>query len=539
MYRKKAVCCLIILLTVLFLLLAGCAAKKEVRRNRGSQELSFATPEMVQSIDPVRLVSTGDYTLAAALFEGLIKIGEDGNVEPALAEDWVVENDGRKYTFYLRDASWSDGTKIVAADFEYAWKRALDPALDCQYSYLFYDIRDAENYNRSGDSAYQGKTAAGDSVAVKAVNENTLVVELKTANSAFLKKLSHPVFSPLPAAVHQSMADTFFSAEKLVGNGPFKLKELGADSFVLSKNESYWDRENVRLEALKGFHMEGKKAWELYGQGDLDLVFGVPLEMISQGKAAEQGGLIPLLSNYYYLFNTQKPPLNETDIRKALSFALDRRHLAEQVLKGGQNPAGGILPPMMTDGEAKSRRQEGLPFKPEEAQALLAKAGFSGGEGFPILELLIREGEGHYYLASALKEQWQQVLGIDVQIVALPWEKLSERLKQRNFQIALQGFSADYADHYAFLEPFGQGSGNNYSGWTQRGLQEEIERLKTESDEGKRRELFLQAERLVLEGMPLLPIFDYTRTYAAKPWVQGLYFPAVGPLADFKKTFLE
>jgi oligopeptide transport system substrate-binding protein len=378
-----------------------------------------------------------------------------------------------------------------------------------------------------------------DSVAVKAVNEKTLVVELKAANSAFLKKLSHPVFSPLPAAVHQSIADIFFSAEKLVGNGPFKLTELGADSFVLSKNESYWDRDKVRLAALKGFHLEGNEAWELYGRGDLDLVFGAPPELVSQVKLPEQGGLIPLLSNYYYIINTQKTPLDETGIRKALSSALDRRHLTEQVLKGGQKPAGGILPPMRTVGEVTPRQQEGLSFMPEEAQALLAKAGFSGGEGFPVLELLIREGEGHYYLASALREQWQQVLGIDVQIVALPWEELNDRLKQRNFELALQGFSADYADHSAFLEPFALGSGNNYSGWARRGLQEEIERLKTELDEAKRRELFLQAESLVLEGMPLLPIFDYTRTYAAKPWVQGLCFPAVGPLADFKKTFLE
>lgn len=539
MFNKRFVVYSTILLMIFFFLPAGCAAEKEAPRNTDIQQLNFAWQEKPQNLDPAKLASSGEHTLVSALFEGLVRVKPDGTLEKALAEDWQVDNNGMKYTFYLRDASWSNGAKITASDFAYAWKRSLDPVKTSPYSYLLFDIKNAENYNRSEDPHYLGKRGNVDSVAIEVLNDKTLVVELKEANTAFLKKLAHPVFYPLPSGIHQSMVEDFFKIENIVNNGPFQIEELGVDSFLLKKNEEYWDQGSVKLTGIKGSYLEDAEAWELFNKGDLDLVFSIPQEEILKGINGGKVRRSPLLSNYFYDFNTVKKPLDDIRIRKALSLAIDRKYLVENNLMGGQTAARGYLPGMLPDKEENAEHTSPIAYNPETAKELFAEAGFHNGEGFPVLEVLIREGEGHQYLASVLKEQWKSNLNIDVSIVYLKWDEMIERLKKRDFDLALQGLYADYPDHLAYLEKFTQGSGNNYTGWTSRQLTEEIRKLKSEVNDDVRKGVFIQAEKLILDDMPVLPIYDFTQIYAAKQWVKGLYLPTTGAIADFKWTYLD
>lgn len=528
----------LIMLILSLLVLAGCEAKKEVRKNPDIQQLNVAL-QNIQSLDPAKLISAADYTLSGAIFEGLVRVNPDGTIVKALAEDWRVENNGSMYTFYLRDAWWSDGTKITAYDFEYAWERALEPDTKGLYSYLLYDIKNAENYNRSEDPQYQGKKVMVDLVAIKALNDKILVVELKEANTAFLKKLAHPVFYPLPSMEKAKSTEEFFKNENIVSNGPFNITVFSNDTLVLKRNEKYWDHDSIRLDSIKALFITEEKAWELFNNGDLDLIFSIPQKEIKKGLSEGKVKTAALFSSYYYDFNTVKKPLDDKRIRQALSYAVDRKYLVESVLQGGQIAARGILPGSKSDMTQDDSNTGVTSFNPEIAKRLLAEGGYANAEGFPDLEVLIREGKGHEYAASALKEQWEKNLGIKVSITSVKWEDMTRRLKDRDYDVALQGLSAEYADYLAFFDRFALGSGNNYTGWSSIKLNEMINRLKLDIEDSVRKEIFLEAENIILEDLPVLPIYDYTRAYAMKLWVKGLHFPPAGLPVDFKQTYLE
>lgn len=533
MFRKGIKFCSIIVIFVSVLFLSGCETKQEVRKNPEVQQLNLAL-QSINTLDPAILSSSGDFALAGAIFEGLVRANPDGTMGKALAKDWLIENDGTRYTFYLRDAWWTSGKKVTAHDFEYAWKRALDPGTKSPYPYLLYDIKNAENYNRSEDPLYTGNKAKRELIAIKAVNDNTLVVELKETNTSFLIKLAHPVFYPLPSSLENAGVNPSNSSN-ITGNGPFKITEYSNESVELSKNEKYWDEENVRLSTVKGFFLTEEESWELFNKGDLDLIFSIPQKELKKGLA--EGTIItaPLLSSYYYDLNTVRGPLADKRIRQALSYAIDRNYLVDKVLQGGQNAAQGIIPAI--DEELNS--EGNITFNLEAAKNLITEAGYAMGEDVPALQMLIREGEGHEYLAFALKEQWKVNLGIEVIIASLKWEDMSKRLKERDFDVALQGLAADYSDYLALLDRFIMGSGNNYTGWTSLQLNEEIKKLKTDDKEDLRRVSFLTAERYILEDMPILPVYNYTRAYALKNWVHGVYISPAGLTADFKWTYIE
>jgi len=537
-------------LSFLFLLLLaltglmGCM-KEQVPAEPVKQHLNYLLPSTPRSVDPALLQDEAGYQFVTSLFEGLVRLEPDGSLGKGLAEDWQVTGDGKKYVFTLRDAKWSNGEKVTAYDFVAAVKRNLNLGEKCLYAYLLYDLKNAQAYQRSLTADYTGKSVALEQVGISAEDEKTLVMELEKEETAFLQKLVHPVFYPIPPLALLDSSGAFFTPTGLVGNGPFKIVgEVTGESYELVKNEQYWDAERIKLESMNWFLPdEAAEDWPRYQEGQVDLTGNIPFKDIVDGLQKGKLKSTPLLTTYYYQFNTTQKPLDDRRVRQALSYALDREKLVAEVLKGGQKPAQGIIPEGMPEGiDGGDFRQGSNSTLPNgdvtKAKELLQAAGYPEGQDFPQLELLISEDEGHQYLAEKIQQEWQERLGINVRITALPWPELSERMRNRAYQVSLMGWSADYPDPLPYLQPFITGSGNNTTGW----VSYEYDRLLKEAAAAlsapERMTAIHQAEKILLEELPVLPLYQYTKVYAVRDGIEGLFVSPLGTGFDFKGVFV-
>jgi oligopeptide transport system substrate-binding protein len=539
-----------IIFSFLFLLLlalmgfTGCV-KEQVPTGPVKQHLNYLLPFAPRSVDPGLLQDEAGYQFVTSLFEGLVRLEPDGSLGKGLAEDWQVTEDGKKYIFTLRDAKWSNGEKVTAYDFVAAVKRNLGLGEKCLYAYLLYDLKNAKAYHRSLAADYNGKSVSLEQVGIKAEDEKTLVMELEKEEPAFLQKLVHPVFYPIPPLALLDSSGTFFTPTGLVGNGPFKVVgEDTGESYELVKNEQYWDAERIKLESMHwSLPDDAVEDWQRYQEEQLDLTGNIPFQHIADGLKKGELKSAPLLTTYYYQFNTTQKPLADRRVRQALSYALDREKLVAEVLKGGQKPAQGIIPEGMPGGiDGGDFRQESGNALPNgdvtKAKELLQAAGYPEGQGFPQLELLISTDEGHQYLAEKIQQEWQERLGINVSITALPWPELTERMRNRAYQVSLMGWSADYADPLPYLQPFITGSGNNTTGWVSYEYDQLLKEAAVALSAPERMTAFHQVEKILLEELPVLPLYQYTKVYAVRDGIEGLFVSPLGTGFDFKGVFV-
>ena len=540
-------------ITLVFVLLTstiivGCIGETVAQMEPLKQHVDYALTSVPLSLDPANLQDEAGYQFWLNMFEGLVRLQPDGTLAKAMAEDWQIEEEGEKYIFTLRESAvWSDGQKVTAHDFVSALKRNLAPGLHCPYAYLLYDIKNAEAYHRSLEQDYFGQKVVADDVGIWAEDERTLVIKLEKREPAFLKKLIHPVFYPLPAQAFQSENGDFFTVANLVGNGPFKLQQQAepAGKYALIKNASYWDSGTVMLESMDWyFPLKDLSGWELFEKKQVDLTTDLPFTEVAKGLKKGYLQKSPLLATYFYQFNVRQKPLEDLRVREALSFALERGKLVAEVLQGGQEPAQGLIPTGMPDSTADSDfRQNSTNRIPDdhrkEALRLLTEAGYPNGEGFPELEFLVSNTGGHQYLAEKIAEQWEEGLGIRVKVIPLAWQELLKRMSERDYDLGLLGWVADYPDPSAFLKYFVTGSGNNDTGW----LNEEYDRLIKEALNGEeevmRMQAFHRAEEILLAELPLLPLYEYNKVYAVKENIEGLFVSPLGHGFDFKWTFVK
>lgn len=527
---KRSIIPLLVIAMLISLISPGCGVQDRI------QHLTYDLHYEPDSFDPAKTANQSGKELANALFEGLVRLKPDGTYEKAMAVDWTVENEGKKYTFRLRDASWANGNKITAHDFVFAWQRALSPASPSPYAYLLYGIKNAEGYNRSEDEEYYGDTASLAEVAIKALDEHTLDVELEEPDYAFYKRLAHPVFFPLPQSLIGEKGEEFFTAGNIVGNGPYLLASHEPGSkYLLRKNNSYWDKDSVALESM-AWLVEGEERdnWQLFQRGDIDLSLYVPQEQMADGLKKGQVLTSPLLANCYLQVNTTEKPLRDKSVRMALSSALDREKMVNEVLEGGQKPALGLIP----HGLAGNENSPVVDNDSEKARRLLAEAGYPSRQDFPAIDLLIEETEAHLYLAEFIRMEWQEKLGISVNIVPLPWEEKVKAIQARKYDVALQGWSVEYNETGSFLDRFVFRLGRNETGWFDTGFDEQMGKAKTAADEKTRLESLRLAEKILLTDLPVIPLFDFTRTYAIASKVKGVYLPAAGAATEFKWAYI-
>ena len=474
-----------------------------------------------QDLDPHIVTGVPESKVLMALLEGLVIRNPNGpDPLPGVAKDWDISGDGKTYTFYLRDdAVWSNGDKVTARDFVYSWNRMLMPSLGSKYPDMLYDVVGAEDFNK-------GKITDFSEVGVKALNQTTLQVVLRNPAPYFLELLCHYTTRPVHKDTiekHGSM-DTAGSQwtrpANFVGNGPFLLKTWELNKVIIvEKNPKYWNESIVRLNEIHFFPIDNASREDLmFRSGQLHVTGTVPPEKVEsyKEKYPENIQVDPYYGTYYYRFNTNKKPFENKLVRKALSLALDRTLIVEKVTKGGQLEAFSFTPPDPDSYFPPTK----LEYNPEKAKELLKKSGYSS-DTLPTIDLLYNTSEGHQKLAQAIQQMWKTTLGIDVTLTNTDWKVYLSRQSIGDFQIARAGWIGDYIDPKSFLDMMVTGRGNNQTGWSNKEYDNLLVKASNSTSQQERFNYFYEAEKILIDEMPIIPIYTYTRIYMLHEDVQG------------------
>ena len=513
------------LMLMLFISLTGCGSgESNISLGNRTGILYWGNGTEPASLDPHIATGVPEHHIMSSVMEGLVlKDRKSLEPRPGVAESWTISDDGRIYTFKLRDdARWSNGDPHIANDYVWSWWRALQPALGNQYAYMLFPIKNAKRY-------YDRETEDFGDVGVKALDQRTLQVTLTNPTPYFLQLLDH--YSLFP--VHQATIEKFGNADQrgtrwsyegnLVSNGPFKLDEWKINRHItVTRNLQYWDNDNVALNGIVFKPVENTVTEErMFRAGQLHVTSNVPADKISTYRKSNSTELkiAPYLGTYFYRLNIKTPQLQDRRVRRALGMAIDREKLVENITKGGQIPAYTMTPP----GTMGYYPTSTLAFDPEGAKNLLSEAGYPNGEGFPAIEILYNTNEGHRKIAVALQEMWKDYLNIDIKLLNQEWKVYLATESAGDYQISRGGWIGDYVDPNNFLDMFLCGGGNNRTGW----CNEEYDRLilevaPSQSSHEERLAVFQQAETMLLDDMPIIPVYTYTSVKLVDSSVENL-----------------
>lgn len=460
------------------------------------------------------------------LMEGLTRLGEDSTAQPGVAEKWDMSDDGLTYTFHLRqDANWSNGDPVVAEDFVHAWKYMLDPETASPAAFLAYFIKGGEAFNTGEGTA--------DDVAVKAVDEKTLEVELEAPTGFFLDLLTNPAFFPINHKVAEENPEWHAEAESFVANGPFMLESWEHDSeMVFVKNDQYWDADAVKLDKIH-FAMvnDTNTQYQMFKSGELDTA-SIPPELSDQlidGDdvfIGDYGGL------EFYRFNVTEEPFQNKKIRKAFAYAINRPDIAEFVVKNGVEPAFGFISPGFTNpsgGDFRDANGDLVTLDKEEAKKLLEEGMEEEGyEALPPIVLSYNTSDTNKAVAETMQDMFKENLGVEVTLENQEWNVFSEAQKNLELQFSRSSFINDYNDPVNFLESFITDSYMNRTGWSNAEYDELIAKGKSETDEEKRWEYLYEAEKMLAEEMIIIPIRYYNTVVLEADGVSGILRHPVG-----------
>ncbi len=475
-------------------------------------------------LDPHVTTGIPENYILTALFEGLvIKNPSTLEVEPGVAASWEVSPDGLNYLFHIReDAHWSNGDPLTAEDFRWSWERALTPALANQYNYMFFPVVGAEAFAR-------GELTDFSQVGIHVLDPYTLQVQLRAPAPYLLQVFDHHSTYPVHRATIEAFGDpsdrltAWARPGSMVSNGPFMLTEWVVNSHVkVEKNPQYWDADKVQLNAIIFYPTENQTTEErMFRDGQLHFTEEVPVEK-AQAYLRDEPNLIevsPYLGSYYYLINTARPPFDDDRVRRALSMAVDRKLLLETVLQGLFEPSWALVPP----GTLGYQPPKTFEYDPEGARELLADAGFPDGEGFPPFEILYNTHEQHQKVAVAIQQMWQQTLGINVTIVNQEWQSFLDAIDVQNYDVARRGWIGDYVDPSTFLDLYITGGGNNNTGFSSARYDEIVLHAAPATlSREDRYKLYNEAETILMESMPIIPIYTYQSKHLVSPCIQGM-----------------
>ncbi|MEH6557004.1 MAG: peptide ABC transporter substrate-binding protein [Oceanicoccus sp.] len=477
-----------------------------------------------QGLDPHLATGVPEHNIIAALLEGLV--GENPKSlapAPGVALSWDVSDDLLTYTFYLNpQARWSNGESLTADDFVYSWKRLLMPNLAAEYAYQLFVVKNAREFN-------QGNIKDFSLVGAKALDALTFEVQLAAPTPYFLSLLTH--YSTFP--VHRKTIEKFGAiddpgslwtrAGNFVGNGPFVLKEWALNRIIrVEKNPYYWDHDIVTLNEIRFYPIDNTVTEErMFRSRTLHITNTVPEEKIEKYRQQYPHliNISPYLGTYFYRFNVNKPPLDDVRVRKALAMSIDRVKIVEAITKGGQIPAYNLTPANTLGYTSEAK----IVFDVKQAKQLLTDAGFPDGAGFPEINILYNTSEGHRKIAVALQQMWKQALGIELKLYNQDWKSFLFTVTNMDYEIARGSWIGDYVDPNTFLDMFVSGGGNNQTGFSNPEYDSAIQSAAKTIDMKQRFEYFQQAEKILTDQVPVMPIYTYTRLYLKAPELKGWY----------------
>ena len=473
------------------------------------------------SLDPHRARSTESMQVLRDLFEGLTRLDHQAAPVPGAAGSWTVSPDGRVYTFKLRPGlRWSNGDPLVAEDFAAGLRRLVDPATASQYAEVVDVIVNSRDI-------VAGKKPA-QSLGVAAPDDGTVVITLTSPAPYLPGLMAHPSCSPLHRRSLAELGDRFARPGAQVSNGAFVLGEWLPNSHIrAARNPHYWNNGGNRIDAVKYLQIADESAeLRAYRAGDMHLTCVVPRGQFDWIRQNLRGELhvVPQLSTYYYGFNLDRPRWRDVRVRRALSMVIDRERLANSVLRVGELPAYGWVPPGVFNYQSQAFDYATAPMAQRiaEAQQLLKAAGFTRDRplGF---ELRYNNGEVHTKIAVAVASMWKEALGVEASLAGVEFKSLMQDIDRRDVDLYRLSWVGDYNDAYTFLQYLKGDFGINLPHYASREYDGLLDAAAQLVDVARRRRLLEQAERLALADHPLIPLYFYVNKHLVKPEVRGWY----------------
>jgi oligopeptide transport system substrate-binding protein len=478
------------------------------------------------SLDPHRAEDAFSYDVLRDLYEGLTASTPAGEVIPAAATSWSVEDAGKRYVFTLRhEARWSTGEPVVADDFVAGLRRAVDPATASGAADLLRSIENAP--------AILAGDLPPERLGVRALGSHRLEIQLTRPLPYFADILTNTVASPLHRS-SSTPAGGFYRPGRTVTNGPYTLAGLSPGANLrLTRNTHYWDARSLEFDEVRyEFIADDNAEFTRFRSGEIDVTYSVPEQRFQELRTNAKSGLQhrSTLATVYLTFNTDRGTLAKSDaLRQALSIAIDREAIVGSVVRAGQVPAYSLVPDNVWNYSPASYwwRNESQAQRIERARTLYAAAGYSARRPLR-LRLLLNDNELVQRVCLAIAAMWKEALGVDTELVTMEFKAyLAARADPAQWDVVRVGWTADYNDATTFLDTMTEGSPQNFGRWSNEEYAARLASAAIESDPARRRELLQQAESLMLRDYPLLPLYFYVSRRLVQPRIAA---PEINPM---------
>lgn len=488
-----------------------------------------------ETLDPALNSAIDGANTIITIFEPLLLINENNEVVGGQAESWETSEDGLTWTFTMRDGlKWSDGTDLNAKDFEYSFKRMVDPNTAAPYAETCLGMIDGFDAAQAGDP---------DALNVKASDDGkTLTIVLSYPCSYFDKMAAFAAMSPVQQATVEANGDSWCtSADTFVSNGPYMITDwTPSERIVLSKNPNYvggWDNSKIVSDTITLLLLEDSSAsFAAYNSGEAVLIKDVPTDEIPSLTKAEDGGdfyVDTILGTYYVSLNLQRDAFKDAKVRKALSLAIDRDYVANTIMQGTYTTADSIVGPGIVDQSGYFHDNGNAPYisadyeaNLAEAKKLLEEAGYPNGEGYPTIEYSTNDAGYHVPLAEYLQQAWGD-LGITLTINKMEWSSFTPARRAGEYDVARNGWVMDYNDPSNMLDLFCSGNGNNDGKYSNPDFDAAIDASKV-ADSAEHFAQLHKAEDILMEDMGCLPIAYYNDYWLQSPTLKGTWHSPYG-----------
>lgn len=513
---------LYILVLMIFIILSSCQKEE---KSMHSLKLNFQEGDLPSLHPHALMIYLRGISVAKNLYECLTRIDSQGKAQLAGAESVDISPNRMVYTFRLRDNKWSDGSPVTAFQYENAWKEALSPTSNCSRADLLYMIKNAEQIKR-------GQLHL-EALGVKAIDDKTLTVELAYPSSNFLELVAQSICAPL--------LDVKLK-EPTAFNGPFLVDTWKRGDYLrLKQNPNYWNKDSISLQQIDIYMIQDTMtAFSMYEKGHIDWI-GVPLvplpsEILSDLKKAKKLKSHPVDRAFWIFLNTQHPSLSSSVLRQALSLAIDRHAITKHIFIGG-HPLKKPLPTALLPLSSSSNLEENLVEAKQKFDLGLQELGLTR-DSFPPLVITYSQQAGRKQLAEYLQQAWSKAFDIEVKVEAQEWNILRKNLESGNFQASGCFEAAFYNDPMELMDKLISLNSNNFSKWVDKDFKEKAQLAKQEPDPEKRMKILSEAEQILMQQMPFIPICSDEFQYAHHPHLKGYVFDYVGA-CDFSLASLD
>lgn len=503
---KMAIC----MVATAMLLVSGASADTLRRGN-------VAEPD---TLDPHKMTSVWENVIGRDLFHFVTALDARGRLIPGAAKSWDISEDGKTYTFHLRDGLlWSDGHPMEAEDFASGVRRLLDPMTTAQSAPLMYMIKNAQEVNN-------GELPTSE-LGIHATDAKTLVAHLEEPSPSFLRMMGQPRVAPLPRHVYGVHGDSWSRAENIVTNGPYTLSEWRANDYIrATKNKHFYDAENVELEEVVYFPTaDYNAAVKIFRAGEIDLNGEFPMEQYEflKEEYPDSVRLAPSLSVSYIIVNHRRKPFDDLRVRRALSLALDRSIITDRVLGLGEVPAYRFTPTVVTDYVAEDfdYAETSMADRKAEAISLLAEAGFDKSNPLNF-EFRIRATANGHKIAVVTRAMWQAI-GVKADILSSEFKVHYNEMEQGNFEVGDAGWQSNNDPEYFLYLLRTESTDQNYGNYSSAIFDAKMNEAVLVADKKERYRLMAEAEKIMLEDHALIPLYFSTNRALVGPHVQGFY----------------